>query len=76
MSSATPLEDQIDSTTRGMIEEAYLETVSEAAARGVSKLKAHMEGVTAAAMLVASVIGVEESDATGLVVGIVRNMSD
>jgi len=67
---------EIDGTTRSMIQEAYLETVEEARAAGIGKLKAHMEGVTAAAMLVAATIGLEDEDAKRLVVGMVRDDPD
>ena len=66
----------LDSTTRSMIQEAYLETVQEARVAGVGKLKAHMEGVTAAAMLVAATVGIEDDAAKRLVVGLVKNDPD
>ena len=46
-----------------MIEEAYFETVNESFDRGLSPLKAHMEGVVAAAMLLSAVEGVEDEAA-------------
>lgn len=47
----------------GEIKEAYQETVDEAAGRGVDAAKAHEEGVTAAAMLVAAMDGVDDAEA-------------
>ncbi len=46
-----------------MIEEAYFETVTEALARNESLLTAHKEGVTAAAMLLAAITGLDDEDA-------------
>lgn len=46
-----------------MIEDAYFETVKESFDRGLSPLKAHMEGVVAAAMLLSAVEGVEDEEA-------------
>ncbi|MEO9904234.1 MULTISPECIES: hypothetical protein [Alphaproteobacteria] len=53
----------MDDSTRSMIEDAYHETVEESFARGLSPLKAHMEGVVAAAMLLSAMVGVEDEDA-------------
>ncbi|MEQ8331932.1 hypothetical protein [Nisaea sp.] len=53
----------MDDSTRVMIEEAYYETVSESFDRGLSPLKAHMEGVVAAAMLLSAMAGTEDDDA-------------
>jgi len=44
----------------GEIKEAYQETVDEAAARGVDPQKAHEEGITAAAMMISAMEGVED----------------
>tara|TARA_R110002012_G_C11407728_1_gene586604 strand:+ start:138 stop:428 length:291 start_codon:yes stop_codon:yes gene_type:complete len=56
-------EGTVDDSTRAMIEEAYYETVSESFDRGLSALKAHMEGVVAAAMLLSAMAGTEDEDA-------------
>lgn len=53
----------MDDSTRSMIEDAYHETVTEAFQRGLSPLKAHMEGVVAAAMLLSAMVGVEDEEA-------------
>ncbi len=53
----------MDDSIRSMIEDAYLETVEESFARGLSPLKAHMEGVVAAAMLLSAMGGVEDDEA-------------
>ncbi len=53
----------MDQTTISMIEDAYFETVAESFDRGLSPLKAHMEGVVAAAMLLSAVEGVEDDAA-------------
>lgn len=45
------------------IKEAYQETVDEAAGRGVDPQKAHEEGVTAAAMMISAMEGVEDAAA-------------
>lgn len=45
------------------IKEAYQETVDEAAGRGVDSTKAHEEGVTAAAMMVSAMEGIEDQAA-------------
>ena len=53
----------MDESTRQMIAEAYGETVSEALGRGVAADKAHVEGITAAAMFLASMVGLEDAAA-------------
>jgi hypothetical protein len=53
----------VEDATRSMIEDAYYETVEESFDRGLSPLKAHMEGVVAAAMLLSAVEGVEDEEA-------------
>lgn len=53
----------MDDSTRSMIEDAYHETVEESFERGLSPLKAHMEGVVAAAMLLSAIVGVEDEEA-------------
>ena len=45
------------------IKEAYQETVDEATGRGVDAAKAHEEGVTAAAMMLSAMEGVEDQAA-------------
>jgi tellurite resistance protein len=59
-----------------MVVEAYLETVAEARQAGVSALKAHMEGIIAAAMLVAATAGIEDEDAKKMVVAMVNDDPD
>ncbi len=53
----------LDSASKEMIEEAYFETVTEAMARDESLLTAHKEGVTAAAMLLAAMTGIDDEEA-------------
>ena len=53
----------MDADTAEMVKEAYDETVAEAVAQGNSPEVAHAEGVTAAAMLLSAVTGVEDQDA-------------
>lgn len=53
----------MENATVSMIEDAYYETVEESFDRGLSPLKAHMEGVVAAAMLLSAVEGVEDDAA-------------
>lgn len=57
----------MDETTRSMLEEAYFETVQESFGRGLTALKAHMEGVVAAAMLLSAMEGVEDDEARKIV---------
>ncbi len=47
----------------GEIVSIYNETVEEAGQRGISGDTAHQEGVTAAAMLLASMDGLEDAEA-------------
>ncbi len=53
----------MDASMRKMVAEAYDETVSEAMAQGHEPSTAHKEGVTAAAMFLSSLIGVEDAAA-------------
>lgn len=53
----------MDESTRRMVIEAYDETVSEALAQGHPPETAHKEGVTAAAMFLSSMTGVEDAQA-------------
>ncbi|MEH6629309.1 MAG: hypothetical protein V7776_00690 [Halopseudomonas aestusnigri] len=53
----------MDIASKEMVEEAYFETVIEAKARSESLLTAHKEGVTAAAMLLAALTGVDDEEA-------------
>lgn len=53
----------MDSDTVEMVKEAYLETVAEALSRGGSPDEAHAEGITAAAMTLSSMTGVEDAEA-------------
>ncbi|MGO1120791.1 hypothetical protein ACTL6U_18975 [Rhodovibrionaceae bacterium A322] len=66
----------LDETTIGLAEEAYSETFAEAKSRGESKLKSHMEGVTAAAMLVAAMAGLEDDAAKKVVLDTVLSNVD
>lgn len=53
----------MDESTKRMVCEAYDETVSEALAQGHPPDTAHKEGITAASMFLASMIGVEDAAA-------------
>ncbi len=60
----------MDSVTKDMLEGAYFETIEEALERSLSKLEAHKEAVTAAAMLLAAMEGLEDEEAKGMVVSL------
>ncbi|TAN61956.1 MAG: hypothetical protein EPN20_11555 [Magnetospirillum sp.] len=60
----------MDAATLEMVLTAYDETVQDAMAGGHSDEVAHAEGLTAAAMLLAAVTGVEDSAARAEVEGI------
>ena len=60
----------MDQDTAKMVAEAYDETVSEALAQGHSPETAHKEGITAAAMFLASLTGVEDAAARVQVEGL------
>jgi hypothetical protein len=51
-----------------LIEEVYFETVSEAYGHDATPLKAHMEGVIGAAMLLSALTGIEDEQARKQVV--------
>lgn len=53
----------MDESTRTMIAQAYDETMSEALAQGRSADVAHREGITAAAMFLSSLTGIEDAQA-------------
>lgn len=53
----------MDAATLEMVLTAYDETAQDAAAAGHSETVAHAEGLTAAAMLLAAVTGVEDGPA-------------
>jgi len=53
-----------------MIADAYDETVSEALGRGHSADDAHREGITASAMFLASMAGIDDGDARRQVEGL------
>ena len=53
----------MDNTTAKMVADAYDETVSEAIAQGRPADTAHREGITAAAMFLASMTGAEDGAA-------------
>ncbi len=53
----------MDDTTRKMVSEAYDETAAEAVARGQPAEVAHREGLTAAAMFLSSLVGLEDGTA-------------
>ncbi|OIQ87676.1 hypothetical protein GALL_304490 [mine drainage metagenome] len=57
----------MDEAMRKMVSEAYDETVSEAMAQGHSPDTAHKEGITAAAMFLSSMSGLEDAAARGAV---------
>ena len=61
---------QLDASLKDMVEECYLETVSKAMDAGHSKLVAHKEGVTGAAMLLAAMSDMEDEDAKMAVVAL------
>lgn len=65
--------ESLDRLTLDLIHDTYLEAAKETLDRGGSKLKAHMEGIVAAAMYVAAAIGVEDEEAKRLVVQVVRS---
>ena len=60
----------MDGSMIEMVEEAYFETVHEALGREESALTAHMEGVTAASMLLVAMSGTEEEQARREVVAL------
>lgn len=55
---------------KGMVEECYFETVIEAINAGHSKLVAHKEGVTGAAMLLSSMNNMEHEEAKQTIVAL------
>jgi hypothetical protein len=57
----------MDEATRQMVAQAYDETVSESLAQGHSQDIAHREGITAAAMFLSSISGIEDQAARDLV---------
>jgi len=61
---------ELDASLMEMVEECYLETVGEAMEAGHSKLVAHKEGVTGAAMLLAAMSGMEDDAAKTAVVAL------
>ncbi|MBL4667478.1 MAG: hypothetical protein JKY04_08880 [Sneathiella sp.] len=62
--------EQMDGSLKAMVEECYLETVLEAMNAGHSKLVAHKEGVTGAAMLLVSLSTMGDDDAKSAVVAL------
>ncbi len=56
---------------KGMVEECYFETVIEAINAGHSKLVAHKEGVTGAAMLLSSMNNMEHEEAKQTIVALI-----
>lgn len=60
----------MDDSTRKMIAEAYDETVSEALAQGHPSATAHKEGITATAMFLSSMTGLEDAAARSSVEGL------
>ncbi|CCG39805.1 hypothetical protein [Magnetospirillum molischianum] len=60
----------MDDSTAKMVAEAYDETYSESLAQGRSTEVAHREGVTAAAMFLASMTGLEDAAAIAEVEGL------
>jgi len=59
-----------DPSFKDMVEECYFETVAEALSAGHSNLVAHKEGVTGAAMLLASMSNMEDEDAKAAIVSL------
>jgi hypothetical protein len=57
----------MDASTREMVSQAYDETLAEAIAQGRSTDTAHKEGITAAAMFLASMQGIEDAAARAAV---------
>jgi len=53
----------MDTSTREMVSQAYDETVAEAMAQGHNTDVAHKEGITAAAMFLASMQGTDDATA-------------
>ncbi len=53
----------MDSSTQHMLEDSYIETVEEALGAGHNEDTAHLEGVTAAAMMLAAMEGLEDASA-------------
>lgn len=51
----------MDSSTQHMLEDSYMETVEEALGAGHTEDTAHQEGVTAAAMMLAAMEGMEDA---------------
>lgn len=60
----------LDAKTERFVEETYHEASTEALERGESKLTAHKDGVVAAAMLLAALIGLEDDPAREAVVAL------
>ena len=57
----------MDSSTQHLLEDSYMETVEEALGAGHNQDTAHQEGVTAAAMMLASMEGLEDGTARATV---------
>lgn len=55
---------------RSVVESVYFETVSESNGRGASTLKAHIEGIIAAAMMLSCLTGIENEPAKRAVVAL------
>ena len=62
-SGHSPWMRSMDHSTKTMVSEAYDDTVHEALSRGVGIDTAHKEGLTAAAMFLASLVGIEDATA-------------
>lgn len=60
----------MDKINRAVVEDCYFETVEEALGLSQSLLTAHKEGVTAAAMMLAAITGVEDEEAKRAVVAL------
>jgi len=60
----------MDASTQRMVEDIYHEAADEAVGRGGNLLTAHKEGVVAAAMMLAALLGVEDEVARSSVVGL------
>jgi len=60
----------MDSSTQHLLEDSYMETVEEALSAGHPEDTAHSEGITAAAMMLASMEGIEDAVARATVDGL------
>ena len=66
----------MDDSTKKMLAEAYDETVAEALAAGRARAEAHKEGITAAAMFLSSLSGIEDAAARAQVATLGLSVAD